>query len=95
MRKHRKHKDLWITKDGELEYGDITLFDTSLWSEFEMASIEWARPERRLELAKDISKRYYRMYEAILAQLEETDVRTFIVDEDGVSEVDPNTGEPI
>lgn len=107
MSKRRKHNDLWVTRDGVVGWGEITLFDTSLWSEEDFALIDSARRKDVYKLAKWISRKYEgsgrgeaerafdALFEDTLRQLRNLDVRAFVIDEDGVTEIDPDTEKPI
>jgi hypothetical protein len=107
----RKHNDLWVTRHGEVGFGEITLFDTEGWSERDIALVEWARPEEAHKLARKIARKYEskrderygrsdkdwlaEMLSVSLAKLRDIDVRAYIIDEDGVTEIDPDTDEPL
>jgi glucan biosynthesis protein len=111
MGKRRKHNDLWVTRDGVIGFGEITLFDTEGWSEKDIALVEWAHPSKAHKVAKQVSRKYevkkskkyseqaedafLRMFRDSLGKLRDVDVRAYIIDEDGVTEVDPDTDEPL
>ncbi len=111
MSKRKKHNDLWDTRDGVIGFGEITLFDTEGWSEKDIALVEWAHPKDAHKVAKQISRKYevkqdkrYKqsgndallaMFRESLKRLDEVDLRAFIIDEDGVTEIDPDTDKPL
>ena len=108
-KRRRKHNDLWVARDGVWGVGGVTLFDTEEWSEKDWAIFEQASDEHRHSVAKVLSRKYELKrdwrYGLSLEQLvralraEELrnsdgfDVRAYIIDEDGVTEIDPDKGE--
>lgn len=98
MKKHKTHVGLWITEDGEADWGEITFFDTRYWSDIELALVEMARPAERMKVAKELDKKYRRIHKAameLINEADEVELRAFRIDEDGVAEIDPDTGEDI
>ena len=98
MKKRKQHLGLWIDEDGNVDWGHVTLFDTRYWSDIEIGLVEMSRPAERLKTAKEIDKKYRRIYKAALELIDEAegvDIRAFRIDEEGVSEIDPETGEDI
>lgn len=107
MSKRRKHNDLWVTRDGMIGFGEITLFNTEGWSEKDIALVEWARPKDAHRVAKEIARKYEKkrvrgaeeafmeLFKDSLSKLDGIDLKAYIIDENGVTEVDPDTDEPI
>lgn len=111
MSKRKKHNDLWVTRQGEVGFGEITLFNTEGWSEKDIALVEWAHPSEAHRVAKRISRKYevkrdkryklsaedafMEMFRDSLSKLDGIDLKAYIIDEDGVTEIDPETDEPL
>jgi hypothetical protein len=106
-KRRRKHNDLWVTRQGEVGFGEITLFNTDGWSEKDIALVEWAHPKDAHRVAKRIARKYeakrvsqaedafMSLFKESLSKLDGIDLKAYIIDEDGVTEVDPDTDEPI
>lgn len=91
------HSKFWVALSGEYGIG-VETFNTDNWSEKDFALIEWAHDSERLELARAIDakrKKQWQRTQRIISAAEAMEVRHFFIDENGVVELDPDTGEAI
>jgi hypothetical protein len=87
----------WVGVDGSYGFG-VQTFNTDNWSEKDFDRIEMAQDRDRLIIAQAVDakrKKERMMAQRFIQQVEQMEVRHFLVDEDGVVELDPETGEEI
>lgn len=87
----------WVSTSGDYGFG-VQTFNTDNWSEKDFDRIEMAHPDDRLIIAQavDAKRKKERMLaERFIQQVERMEVRHFYIDEDGITELDPETGEEI
>jgi len=87
----------WVGVDGSYGFG-VQTFNTDNWSEKDFDRIEMAQDRDRLIIAQAVDakrKKERMMAQRFIQQVEQMEVRHFLVDEDGVVELDPDTGEEI
>ena len=90
-------RKFWVSVDGSYGFG-VQTFNTDNWSEKDFDRIEEAYDQDRLIIAQavDAKRKKERMLaKRFIQQVEEMTVRHFVVDEDGVVELDPETGEEL
>lgn len=87
----------WVSTSGEYGFG-VQAFNTDNWSEKDFARVEWAHPTDRLAVAQavDAKRKKERMLaKRFIQQVESMEVRHFFIDEHGVVELDPDTGDEL
>ena len=87
----------YVGVDGSYGFG-VQTFNTDNWTEKDFDRIEFARDVDRLIIAQavDAKRKKERMLaERFIQSVESMEVRHFLVDEHGVVELDPDTGEEI
>lgn len=84
---------LWVAPDGSYGTGEVLFCDTSLWEKTDFDELDEApdsdKQDVALQITKFRTKQYKRMVKQIIAS-KAIDIRIFHLDEDGVSEVDPD-----
>jgi hypothetical protein len=107
MSKRRKHNDLWVTRSGQIGWGEITLFDTDGWSDEDIALVEQTKYRDVHRVAKQVARKYeqgrvseaedifLKLFRESLSRSSGVDLKAYIIDEDGVTEIDPDTDEPL
>lgn len=91
------HDKFWISEDGSYGFG-VSTFNTSNWSATDFFRIEGAHDSDRIELACAIDAKRLKERQRIakmISEIETIETRHFIIDDDGVVELDPDTGEEI
>lgn len=87
----------WVGVDGSYGFG-VQTFNTDNWTEKDFDRIEDANDADRLIIAQavDAKRKKERMLaERFIQSVQTIEVRHFLVDEDGVVELDPETGEEL
>ncbi len=93
----KTYKKFWVSASGEYGFG-TTVFNTDNWTEKDFDRIEEAHPADILTIASAIDakrKKERMLAKRFIQQVEEIEVRHFIIDDDGVVELDPDTGDEI
>lgn len=95
MAKHQSK--FWVADSSEYGFG-VTFYNTDNWTEKDFDRIEDAYPDDRLHVANAIDAK--RKKERLLAKrfiqaVEQVEVRHFVIDDDGVVELDPETGDEL
>jgi hypothetical protein len=91
-----KHK-FWVGVDGSYGFG-VQTFNTDNWSEKDFDRIEMASDTDRLIIAQAVDakrKKERMMARRFIESVETMEVRHFYIDEDGITELDPETGEEL
>lgn len=93
-----KHfEKFWVAEDGSYGF-NVAVFNTDNWSAEDFARIEMAGDYERIEIALEIDAKRHKERQRIaklIEQIESVEVRHFLIDDDGVVELDPDTGEEI
>lgn len=90
-------RKFWVALDGSYGFG-VQTFNTDNWTEKDFDRIELAFDTDRLIVAQavDAKRKKERMLaKRFIQQVEAMEVRHFLVDEHGVVELDPDTGEEV
>lgn len=90
-------KKFYVGLDGSYGFG-VQTFNTDNWTEKDFDRIEYANDSDRLIIAQavDAKRKKERMLaERFIQQVEQIEVRHFYIDEDGVVELDPETGDEL
>jgi hypothetical protein len=87
----------YVGVDGSYGFG-VQTFNTDNWTEKDFDRIEEAHDQDRLIIAQAVDakrKKERMMAERFIQAVEQTEVRHFFIDESGVVELDPETGEEL
>jgi hypothetical protein len=87
---------MWIAPDGSYGEGEVLFVDTKYWEDSDYTELDEASDSEKQDIALSITKfrrKQYRKMIELLVESKSIDVRTFIIDEDGVSEVDVDGNE--
>jgi hypothetical protein len=87
----------WVSTTGDYGFG-VQTFNTDNWSEKDFDRIEMAQDRDRLIIAQAVDakrKKERMMARRFIESVESMEVRHFYIDEDGITELDPDTGEEI
>lgn len=90
-------KKFWVALDGSYGFG-VQTFNTDNWTERDFDRIEEAHDDDRLIIAQavDAKRKKERMLaERFIQSVQQVDVRHFFIDENGVVELDPETGDEL
>jgi hypothetical protein len=90
-------KKFYVGFDGSYGFG-VQTFNTDNWTEKDFDRIEYAHDADRLIIAQAVDakrKKERMMAERFIQAVEQTEVRHFFIDESGVVELDPETGEEL
>ncbi len=93
----KKHNKLWVSASGEFGFG-VNTYVIDNWTERDFDRIQDAHPFDRQTIANAIDakrKKQRQLAERFIQQVEEVEVRHFYLDENGVVEIDPETGDEI
>jgi hypothetical protein len=87
----------WVALDGSYGFG-VQTFNTDSWTEKDFDRIEEAHESDRLTIAQavDAKRKKERMKaKRFIEQVQRIEVRHFFIDENGVVEIDPITGDEL
>lgn len=89
-------KKFYVGLDGSYGFG-VQTFNTDNWSEADFERVEMAHDDDRLIVAQavDAKRKKQRMKaKQLIRRAEQVEVRWYVVDSEGVVELDPDTGFP-